>query len=140
MVLSWRMNGYSVMFDGVPIQCQTAEDAVRLAKEVATLLGGVVQMAEPKVPPPAPPSSTPSPSAAQLSLGQPADVAGEAPSKWTEPAKRIIVLLVGAGSSGVDVERIKEVGGLKGTKGSAPLLKEIIKLLGVDNGAVDRPR
>jgi len=115
---------YTVMVNGVPVQCQTPEDVVRLTGVVAN---GVRQT------PPAPPSgqAAPLPSI---------DTADEVQSKWTAPAKRVIALLVGAGPDGVDLDQIVKVAGLKGSKGSGPVLKEIIKLLGVDNGAVDRPR
>jgi hypothetical protein len=62
----------------------------------------------------------------------------EAQSKWSEPAKEIIARLMQAGADGLDTDRIAEVAGLKGPKGSAPLLKAVIALLG-DN-AIDRSR
>jgi len=133
MVISWQMNGssgYSVVIDGVTIQCQTAGEAIRLAKEAAA--AGVATQATP--------AGSTSSATRQDAPPPPVDVADESRSKWTEPAKRVIVLLTEAGSEGVDADRVAEVGGLKSSKGSAPLLKAIIELLGVDPGAVDRPR
>jgi hypothetical protein len=131
---------YSVVINGVTIQCQDPAEAVRLAKEVATL-NGAAQQTGPSISAALAAELLSPPAAPAIANNRPADVADEVQSnKWTEPAKRVIALLAGAGSDGVDLNQIVKVAGLKGSKGSGPVLKEIIKLLGVDDGAVDRPR
>jgi hypothetical protein len=72
-------------------------------------------------------------------MAVPADEA-RAPSKWTEPAKRVIASLAEAGKDGLHNERVAEIAGLVGPKGSPPLLRAIIELLGGDDGVVDRER
>jgi len=144
---------YSVTINGVTIQCQTPAEAVRLAGEIGAL-NGAAQPA-PTAPtaqattPPSPPSPPPAPAAQpvqvlptsnpQVVMAVSADEA-QAPSKWTEPAKLVIAALVEAGADGLHNERIAEIAGLNGPKGSPPLLRAIIELLGIDAAAIKRVR
>lgn len=138
-MLSWprKMNSdenpYAVVIDGVTIQCQTAADAIRLAREVATSNN-------------ARPPMQPAPRTVSIPLPPPMSqvampgLEDEAYSKWFEPAKEIIALLVRAGDDGLDADQVAAAAGLKSSKGSSPLLKAINKMLGVGDSAIARSR
>lgn len=146
MVL-WSGQMYSVTINGVTIQCQTPADAVRLANEVAASNGAAqpAPTAQPTTQPSPPPAPTTQPvamlptSSPQVVMAGPADEA-QAQSRWTEPAKLVIAALAEAGTDGLHNERVAEIAGLNGPKGSPPLLKTIIELLGVDFAAIKRVR
>lgn len=134
---------YSVVINGVTIQCQTAADAIRLANEVAASNSASLPMQPERrmvsIPLPSVPVSPP-PVAPPVSQVAMPGLAGETQSKWTESAKKVIALLVQAGDVGLDAERVATAADIKGSRGNAPLLKAVIELLGVGDGAIERSR
>jgi hypothetical protein len=124
---------YKVVINGFEVSCETTAELLRLTQDAtAATDGGTVRQPATSAPaqdqPPHPAQRTP-----------PADIAAEPPSKWTGPAKTVIALLAEAGDGGVDADQVAKTAGLKGSKGSAPLLRAIAALLG-DKRAVARPR
>jgi hypothetical protein len=123
---------YSVVIKGLTIQCETPEDVFRLANAngaASNIAAPPMTMQQSTVPPP----MTSAPMVQSV-------IPGLEESKWTEPAKTVIALLVQAGAEGLDTDRVAEAAGLKGPKGSAPLLRAAIELLAVGDNAIERPR
>jgi hypothetical protein len=113
---------YIAVINGVAIQCETAADAIRLANEVAAS-NGTTHVASTT------PHATQPPHTPFLPIVAPqippADLADEvqAQSKWYEPARKIIAMLVQAGDDGLDADYVATTAGLRSAKGSSPLLK-----------------
>jgi hypothetical protein len=101
-----------VVINGVTIQCQTPTDAVRLANEVAVSSSATPPTTMQPPTPMVPPSMT------SVPMFQPV-IPGLEESKWAEPAKKVITMLVQAGDDGIDTDRIAEAAGLKGPQGSS---------------------
>jgi hypothetical protein len=131
---------YKVVINGLAFECETPEEVFRLANGAAASNGATQRPlpAQPAQPAVASPLVSTQPSMG--SQVTPVVIADAAQSKWTGPAKTIIALLVQAGADGVDTDRIAETAGLAGPKGSAPLLKAVIALLGVGDNAIERSR